>query len=231
MDVTASNAAAASVRNGSASSISGTNLAETFDNFLVLLTTQLKNQDPLSPLDSTQFTEQLATFTGVEQQINTNKRLDQLLGLQAMTQVSAAVDYIGKTVEANGNKVMLQDGQASLTYSLAGNSAATEILIVNEQGDTVRTLQGSKDAGSHSLDWDGKTNNGARLPDGVYSVQVRAVDQDGKTVSSSLATSGRVTGIDAGAEGLNLLIGKLSIPIDNIFAVHESPPRTDGTST
>jgi flagellar basal-body rod modification protein FlgD len=230
MEVTAGSAAAAT-RNSQASNVTGNNLAETFDNFLVLLTTQLKNQDPLSPLDSTQFTEQLATFTGVEQQINTNQRLDQLLNLQAMSQVSAAVGYIGNLVEANSNKVMLQDGQAAFSYTLGGNTAKTEILVVNAQGDTVRTLRGDTNAGAHKLVWDGKNANGTSLPEGVYSLQVRADDQDGKTVPASVTTTDRVTGIDAGAQGLDLLIGKLAIPLNDILSVHEDGPQTTGAAS
>jgi flagellar basal-body rod modification protein FlgD len=230
MEVTAGSAAAAT-RSSQTSNVTGNNLAETFDNFLVLLTTQLKNQDPLSPLDSTQFTEQLATFTGVEQQINTNQRLDQLLNLQAMSQVSAAVGYIGNLVEANSNKVMLQDGQAAFSYTLGGNTAKAEILVVNAQGDTVRTLRGDTNAGAHKLVWDGKNANGTSLPEGIYSIQVRAADQDGKTVPASVTTTGRITGIDAGAQGLDLLIGKLAIPLNDILSVHEDRPQTAGAAS
>lgn len=208
---------------GVGGSLAGNNIAETFDNFLVLLTTQLQNQDPLSPLDSTQFTEQLVSFTGVEQQINTNRKLDQLLSLQAMNQTATAVDYIGKTIRANGNQVMLQDGAAEFSYELAGNAAETEILIVDQQGETVRTIQGSRDAGEQTYQWDGLDDDGEALQDGIYNVQVRATNAEGATVSSTVYVSGRVTGVEAGANGLNLLIGELPIALQNVIAVRETP--------
>ena len=104
-----------------------TGLSETFDNFLVLLTTQLKNQDPLEPLDTNLFTEQLVQFSGVEQAIKTNAKLDQLIAQQGTNQLTAALDYIGKSVEVESAGLDLSDGEARIIYGLASNAQQTTI--------------------------------------------------------------------------------------------------------
>ena len=123
-------------------------LADNFDNFLKLLTTQLQSQDPLSPLDATQFTEQLVQFTGVEQAIKTNDVLGQLVALVRADQVTRAVDYLGAEVEANGQSVRL-DGNtpATVHYRLDQPAAAATISIYNEAGRLVRTQAGRRFAG------------------------------------------------------------------------------------
>ncbi|HZZ11369.1 MAG TPA: flagellar hook capping FlgD N-terminal domain-containing protein, partial [Paraburkholderia sp.] len=83
---------------GAGQSTASQQLAGNFDTFLTLLTTQLQNQDPLSPMDSTQFTQQLVAFSGVEQQINTNNNLQSLIALNQSQQAASAVSYIGHSV-------------------------------------------------------------------------------------------------------------------------------------
>ena len=109
-------------------------LAENFDTFLTLLTTQLQNQDPLSPLDTTEFTNQLTSFAQVEQAINTNSKLDRLIDLQGITDLTTGVGYIGMVAEANGDKMILENGEGQIGYSLDVESARTVITIVNEFG-------------------------------------------------------------------------------------------------
>src|SRR3546814_13851877 len=106
----------------SSSVTSGASLAETFDTFLTLLTTQLQHQDPLNPMDTNEFTSQLVEFTGVEQAISTNQKLDALIGLQADMQLNDAVGYIDKLVGADGIILMLQDGDSTITYDHAPNA-------------------------------------------------------------------------------------------------------------
>src|SRR5262245_48791469 len=101
---TASNVAASSAKTNAANSSNALGkLSEDFNNFLTLLTTQLKNQDPLSPMDSTEFTQQLVAFTGVEQQINTNTKLDQLIKLDKAGLMTSAASYIGTEIEATSD--------------------------------------------------------------------------------------------------------------------------------
>ena len=111
----------------------GASLNETFDSFLNLLTTQLQNQDPLEPTDAERFTEQLVQFSGVEQSILTNQRLEELISLQGGNLLTDAVGYIGREVTADGLVLPLQDGQANLNYELASNAEAVSIQILNSR--------------------------------------------------------------------------------------------------
>lgn len=201
-------------------------LADNFDTFLALLTTQLQNQDPLDPLDSSQFTEQLVQFSSVEQAINANKKLDQLVQLQTSNQLNGAVAYIGQTVEVVANQLLLKDGVGRISYGLDGNAAQTIVNIVDQAGRTVRTVNGETAAGRHEFEWDGRATNGAPVPDGVYNFTVTAVDADDKTVETVTASIGRVTGVETVDDVLTLNIGALGVPFDSVFAVREDAPKT-----
>jgi len=203
-----------------------TELAETFDNFLVLLTTQLQYQDPLSPMDATQFTEQLVQFSGVEQSIATNDKLDDLIALQGGNQLSSAVSYIGKSVKADSDLIALQGGSATLLYGLEGSAANTSIRIVNEAGQTVRNIAGDTTPGLHELVWDGLDDQGQPLPDGTYGMVVNAVTADNQPVSVATGTSGRVTGVETQDGDVYLKLGDLLVPLSRIFAVDETGETT-----
>lgn len=201
------------------STASGVSLSDTFDTFLSLLTTQLKNQDPLEPLDANQFTQQLVQFAGVEQAVNTNKKLDQLVALQSGNQLNAAVSYLGNEIEAASDQVMLQDGSATLKYDLKGNAAQNAVTIVDGYGQPVRTIAGERDAGGHEFVWDGRDNNGNALPDGAYSFSVSAVDSTGQTVQATTSMVGRTTGIKTLDGTVTLSVGDLDIPLEDVVAV------------
>ena len=159
-------------------------LSETFDTFLALLTTQLQNQDPLDPLKSEEFTQQLVQFSSVEQAINQNKKLEQIIQLQTAGQLNSAVSYIGKDVEVVSNKLLLKDGASKITYGLEGNAVKTVISIINEHGQLVRTVAGNVTSGRHEYVWDGKDNNGNQVPDDVYNFTVVSVGPEDKTVDT-----------------------------------------------
>lgn len=203
----------------SSSLTSGASLAETFDTFLRLLTTQLQNQDPLNPMETNEFTSQLVEFTGVEQAISTNKKLDQLISLQTDLQMNDAVGYIGKNVGADSIMLMLQDSAATVTYDLAANAAKATVMIIDEQGNTVRTLDGGTEVGHHEIVWDGKDKNGNQVEDGVYGFLVSAVDADNKTVQHVQGTVGRVTGVKLVDGVVTLEIGELEIALSDVLSV------------
>ena len=199
-------------------------LADTFDTFLLLLTTQLQNQDPLEPMDSSQFTQQLAQFAGVEQSINTNSKLDQLVALQTTNQLNGAVGYIGKSVEVVTDQLLLKDGSAKITYGLGDNAASNVINIINEAGVAVRTINGETAAGRHELTWDGRDSSGNQLPDGVYGFIVAAADSEDQPVDVITASIGKVTGVEIVDNLVTLNIGALGAPFDAIFAVRDEEP-------
>ncbi len=213
------------------SSVGGTqaassSLADTFDTFLTLLTTQLQNQDPLDPMKSEQFTSQLVQFAGVEQSITTNKKLEQLIELQTSSQLNTAVSYIGKNVEVVADELMLDNGTSEISYGLDHNAATTIISIVDLNGNAVRTIDGEIAAGRHELTWDGRNARGDLLPDGVYGFSVVAVDDDDETVDTVAASLGRVTGVEIVDDALRLNIGEMGAPFDSLFAVREDKPSS-----
>lgn len=201
--------------------------SENFDDFLKLLTTQMENQDPLEPLDGTEFTTQLVQFSSVEQQIAQNQRLDQLLALQQSQVVTNAVGFIGKTVEAAGNKAELINGQATIGYGLAQEAEAVTITIKNADGAVVRTIQGDTKAGSHSFTWDGKNTQGVDQPNGSYTFSVNATDGNGVVHAIDTTIRGIVDGV-ATENGLMVLkVGEASVQLKDVLSVfetEEAPP-------
>ncbi|MBL8642850.1 MAG: flagellar hook assembly protein FlgD [Rhodospirillaceae bacterium] len=194
-------------------------LAKDLDSFLTLLTSQLKNQDPLSPMDSTEFTNQLVQFAQVEQAINSNESLTSLISLSQQSIVTNAVNYIGKTVEANSSKVPLQDGQAKMAYGLAADAQSVAIVIRNEAGTIVYSTTGEKTKGVHPLDWDGKDNMGIQQPDGTYEIQVTALSKNDEAVETYTTVFGKVSGVTQ-KEGQTLLVmDKIGVPIDKVLSI------------
>lgn len=201
---------------------SAATLADTFDNFLLLLTTQLQNQDPLSPLDTNQFTEQLVQFAGVEQSISTNQKLDQLIGLQGSNQLTAALDYIGKSVAVEGPGINLENGAATLTYELAGPAEQVAITIRDAGGRPVKVLTASGATGSQRVAWDGTNSAGDALPDGLYDFTVTALNSRGDTVPFRQGSIGRVSGLELVEGEVILSLGALQVPLDRVTAVQTS---------
>lgn len=171
-------------------------LAGNFDTFLTLLTTQLKNQDPMQPMDANQFTQQLVQFSGVEQSIQTNKNLESILSVSRSGQAAGAVSYIGHSVTATSDKAALKNGAATWNYELAGPAAETSLMVTDANKKVVAVLPGETTQGAHSVQWNGKDSSGAALPDGVYTLQVVAKDANDETVQVKQTVSGTVQGID-----------------------------------
>jgi flagellar basal-body rod modification protein FlgD len=197
-----------------------TKFGQDFDSFLKLLTSQLKFQDPLSPMDTHQFTAQLVQFTSVEQQIRQNRNLESLLAMQQTIQLASASNYIGKTVEANGRSVVLSNGAASFSYTLPSDAKTVSIAIRNEDGTVVRTLRGNTGAGAQTIAWDGRGDTGNRLADGTYTYAVTATNANGQPILAQTGLTGRVDGFDITA-GTDIILraGTLRIPIGDVATV------------
>ena len=198
-------------------------LTENFDTFLNLLTTQLKNQDPLEPMKSSEFVNQLVQFSQVEQAINANKNLEKILAAQAANQAAASLGYIGKTVEAKGNTVPLKDGNAEFTYALAEKAESTLIIITNDKGDLVFSAQGNTDAGKHGFVWDGLDKNGNQAPDGAYKITVAARTDDDDIIDITINVVAQITGIETTDDGLFLVSGDVKLPFADVVSVRETP--------
>jgi flagellar basal-body rod modification protein FlgD len=202
----------------SSSVVDRTTIANNFDTFLQLLTTQLKNQNPLDPLDTNQFTQQLVEFSGVEQQLKTNDFLSSLVQANANTTNSNAVNYIGKTVTASGVRSELVNNQAQWNFSVSDQSMVT-VNIKDANGNTVYTEQGNMQAGSGTFTWDGKDNDGNSQPAGTYSISMQAVTPEGKSINVSTETTGTVTGVDFTGTEPVLLVGNTRLNLSGVTSV------------
>ncbi|MEH6630593.1 MAG: flagellar hook capping FlgD N-terminal domain-containing protein [Halopseudomonas aestusnigri] len=208
----------------------GQTLNDTFDMFLKLLTTQLKNQDPLDPTDNNEFVNQLTQFTQTESALNTNTKLDSLIALQSNNQLSSALDYVGKDVRADSIILNLDENGSDVIYALTANASATEIKILDPNGKTVRTLQGSTSAGQHEIHWDGKDDNGNVLDNGLYAFSVVAKDKDEKIIQTAQGITGTVSGVQISNGSVILTMGELEIPLDSVQAVTQKTTPTTGSS-
>ncbi len=206
------------VQNAQKTEAQSIKLAEDFTQFLTLLTTQLQNQDPLSPMDSTEFTNQLVQFSQVEQSINTNKKLDDLLSLQLGGVSSIALGYVGMDISYVSAE-MNYDGSkpVEINYSLPTNASLVKINIYNEQGQVVRTIDSPKTAGAQKITWDGKDNNGNAVDSGTYSLKVDALDKDNKAMKVSTVVSGNVRGIESQNGVVYLLVGERAVSLGSVI--------------
>jgi flagellar basal-body rod modification protein FlgD len=219
--------AASQETNPSKAEIGEQKLAEDFQTFLLLLTTQLENQDPTEPLDTNEFTNQLVQFASVEQQLATNTNLEQLISMTEQARVDTGVSYIGKAVDAPGNTGFLTGGQAAFVYELPRDAASVTVSVLDSTGRAVFSGQGATGKGKNLVTWDGIGNVGAadgeQLPDGVYAIGVAARDAAGEPIESTTYTSGRVTAATFGDDGeMQLeLGGQLKVGLDDVKAVRE----------
>jgi flagellar basal-body rod modification protein FlgD len=187
---------ASSSSSSSLSGTAGTTLAGNFQSFLTLLTTQLQNQNPLDPLDTNQFTQQLVQFAGVEQQLKTNDSLSTLVSLQQTAQSTQALGFVGKTVAVDGSTAALTKSSATWNLSVPSNSNVA-ISITSSTGQTVFSGNYSVTAGSNQpFTWDGKGNDGTQWPDGQYKMTATGPDSAGNTVAVSTQIQGVVSSVD-----------------------------------
>ena len=198
-------------------------LSGDFNNFLTLLTTQLKNQDPLSPMDSTQFTQQLVAFTGVEQQINTNAKLDTLIGLDKSGLTTGAASYIGNEIEATSGNIWLPSGGTGtqIGYVLPEGVTAAAMAIYDQTGNVIRSGTVPTQQGHNVVAWDGTNNQGSAQQSGLYSFSIQGLDKDGKPVSGITTSSfGVVTNVGTDDKNNTLLsVGSLQFPLSSILSV------------
>ncbi|MEC4685922.1 MAG: flagellar hook assembly protein FlgD [Nitrospirota bacterium] len=165
------------------------------DDFLRLFTTQLRYQSPLNPMDSTDFTAQLAQFSSLEQLISMGDTLDGILSYQDSLNNALATNLMGKMVRVEGNRVNLK-GSAAISYQVSQNVEKMTLNINNSSGEVVKTIEfGKQPAGDNKYTWDGTDNNGNPLPDGFYTVNFTAADGNGNSVPVSTETLSMVTGI------------------------------------
>ena len=204
-----------------------TGIADNFQTFLTLLTTQLQNQNPLDPLDTNQFTQQLVQFAGVEQQLRSNDQLKSLIDLQKSAQATAALAYVGNTVAVDGSTGQLNSGSA--TWNLKTDTAANAtITITSSNGQTVYSGTYSLNQGNTSFVWDGKGNDGTQWPSGAYKLTTTAKDTSGNTIAIATETQGVVDSVDLTSTPALLSIGGQNYTTDQIKRVMRPAAASSG---
>jgi len=174
-----------------------TSLADNYDTFLILLTAQLQNQDPLAPMDSTQFTQQLVQFSQVEQQIRTNEQLEGLVGQYQAASAGAALSYLGKDAIIEANETYLAGGEANWAYRLPANADSMTINVKDSTGRTIYSTTASpRTAGEHLFRWDGKKSDGSTASDGVYTLEIEALDGSGEEITPVVSVRETIMGVD-----------------------------------
>jgi len=193
-------------------------IADTFDQFLQMLTTQLKNQDPLSPMDTAEFTNQIVSFTQVEQQIATNQHLESLIALQPSTGLTGALGFLGTEIEAEGSALWYDGNPAEIGYTLPSGVASARVDLLDATGRPVYGTTVPGDAGPGAITWDGTTATGGSADPGLYLIQVTALDGAGEPLEATTRIRGTVTGIETTDGGATLMIGDLPIALDKVTA-------------
>jgi flagellar basal-body rod modification protein FlgD len=195
-----------------------TSLSSNFGNFLNLLMTQLKNQDPTSPMDANSFTTELVQFSSVEQQINTNTSLTQLIQLTQAADVTQSAGLIGKQVTVQSSQMPLQNGSGTLNFTAPG-AEPVSITLQGATGNTLRQDTVNAVQGTNTWNWNGKSSNGQTLPDGAYTVTVTGGVPGAPATALPFTVVGTATGVSAQNNAVNLQLGGLSVPFSAVTTV------------
>lgn len=193
------------------------------DDFLKLLITQMRYQDPLSPMDNSQFLSQMAQFSSLEQMQNLNDSFDQSMLLSQSLNNSSAAGLIGRHVRASGDGVTLgTTGSVELGYFLPQEAATVTVTVLDAQGREVRTLvPDGTAAGAHKLDWDGADLDGRRVAAGSYTFKVSARDADGADISATSVVTGLVQGITFKNGSAYLLVDGREVSLSEVLEVYQ----------
>jgi len=195
------------------------NLASSYETFLTLLTTQLKNQDPTSPLDTNAFTQQLVQMTGVQQQLLSNQLLKQLVVQGANADVNDALGLIGKTVTVASPETTLKDGKATWTYDLDETAVKATLKVTDSKG---RVMWEGKapdlNKGDHAFTWDGKGDHDG-VNGEVYTLTVTAKNAADETIATQIMTDGVVSSIRQGDTGTLIRIGGSETSLGSVRGV------------
>jgi len=221
MTATSSSSSTASSSTATATSA----LADTYNTFLTLLTTQMQNQDPLDPTDSSQFTQQLVSYSEVEQQINTNSELNTIISNTNSNNLNNVVGYLGNDAEVSGNTLPLSNGVGQFSYSFSQVPANATIQITDSNGNVVSSSAATPTVGKHDVVWNGTDSSGNQLADGTYTVNVIATAANGSAITPTLTTFAPITGVQTGSGGaITFTSGNLSFTPSQILSL--SVPAT-----
>lgn len=222
MDLSSLNPAVSAAPNSQTSS-AFSQLTDNFDTFLTLLTTQLRNQDPLEPLDTEQFTQQLVQFAGVEQSIQTNSNLETLISLQASSQREQSLDLVGRVASIESNETIFGNERTDRTtrwrYTVPQGVSAVSLHVIDASDNVIAELEGPDSPGRHDLVWNGLDSEGDAVADGTYRLRATATNSDGTNTALNIQTRDLVSGVQFNQSGPRLLIAGQIISPDAVVRV------------
>ena len=189
------------------------------DEFLNLLVKQLQAQDPLNPMDSSEFISQLAQFSSLEQLQNINDKLD-----DTTSNISGAANLVGQEVEALGNQITVENGvSGDIYFELTDEATGVYATISDSNGVYIKSIPtGPMSAGYQTVTWDGADDNGKTVSDGMYTVDIQAVGTDGNAVEVTSFIKGKVTGATFKDGMTYLLLGNNAIPLNSVTKITQS---------
>lgn len=195
-------------------------LSQHVDNFLKLLMAQLKHQDPMNPMEATDFTSQIVQFTGVEQQIAMNKKLESMISLQKHGQDLGAAYLLDRTVQVPGEKIPF-DGQAmELSFNVPMHLSDGYLVIKDAQGQIVHIRDIPATGAYQRYTWNGVRDDGTHAEPGYYTTQIIAADEAGKAQTVDVAMLGKVTGVYFENGEARLVVAGQAVSADRVQAVH-----------
>lgn len=185
-----------------------------YESFLKLLTAQLRNQDPLAPMDATQFMTQLAQLSTVEQSMRSNDTLGKVLDTLKSSGMRMDMALLGRKVEVASDQLSLTDGKAQAAYTVEGTPASVKLEVLNSAGSVVYSSPGSLKTGRQVFDWTGRTASGSTAPDGVYTLRVTAKDKDGKALNTATVVTDTVAEVRS-VDGASKFVLKNGATVDS----------------
>ena len=220
------------VSSGKDSSSSKTQLFDDMEAFLFLLTQQLKYQDPLDPMDTSEYTNQLVQYAQVEQSIQSNTYLETIVAQNVNAVATQAISYMDKYVQVLGNGLALQDGNAKFSYVLESDASSCVVAIKDASGNFVKSFTGvEQSAGRHEMTWDGKDNYGNQLKDGAYSLVVTALDASGSSIEVQTTVFGKVTGVAYDGDSVAIGMGGIAADMNSVLAIHSKDDVVPASET
>lgn len=191
-----------------------------YETFLKMMTTQIKNQDPLNPMDSDQLAVQLATFSQVEQQTKTNDLLTQMVSQNNLGAMGQMVGWVGK--EAKVSAPVAFDGATPIAVELAPRTGATKAVLVAKDGQGTVVSQTEVAVKAGTYEWQGRDSDGNALPKGKYSLSLVSSSATGELGTDSLSHYQRVSEVRSGASGVNLFLANgTEVAASSVTAIRE----------
>lgn len=197
------------------------------DDFMKLMSAQLKHQDPISPMKNQEMAAQLAQFSALEQMMNVNQNLEKMAAGQKPSEHMIAASLIGKRVTTDQAHIALEkDGQPEVPFTVPADAKQVNLAIVDQKGEVVRELElGEMKQGPQSVRWDGKNKSGMQQPKGEYSYKITGLDTEGKPMNFNADSSGIVTGVSFEAGKSMLHVDGKKIPIEKIGKIEADLPK------